>query len=209
MALQVTVNIQSNKIEAERDSFKYQVELNESNNWFASFSGIVESSPNIRYSNIDPNELIPVRRLIDDKIIFVEYGMLSHFLHVEVEDPVIENRISELETAIQDIQEMDGVQMSDLTWDNINSKPVEFPSEPHTHEISDVNGLMSVLDSKQPSGDYATKTELHGDLSGKVDKVEGKGLSPEEFTTAEKDKLAGLESPKFKGQFLSLADLTS
>lgn len=40
-------------------------------------------------------------------------------------------------------------------------------------------------------------------LNGKVDKVTGKGLSTNDYTTAEKDKLAGLESSKYKGQFLS------
>lgn len=41
----------------------------------------------------------------------------------------------------------------------------------------------------------------------KVDKVVGKQLSTEDFTTAEKTKLAGLEDSKFKGQFTSLSDL--
>lgn len=32
------------------------------------------------------------------------------------------------------------------------------------------------------------------DISGKVDKIPGKGLSTEDYTTAEKNKLAGLSS---------------
>ena len=56
----------------------------------------------------------------------------------------------------------------------------------------------------QPSeiADMATQTWVenknylteHQDISGKVDKVEGKGLSTEDYTTAEKTKLAGLEN---------------
>ena len=38
---------------------------------------------------------------------------------------------------------------------------------------------------------------------GKVDKVSGKGLSDTNFTQAEKDKLASLESSKFVGLFVS------
>lgn len=39
---------------------------------------------------------------------------------------------------------------------------------------------------------YYNKGEVDGLLAGKVDKVEGMGLSENSFTTAEKDKLAGL-----------------
>lgn len=49
--------------------------------------------------------------------------------------------------------------------------------------------------------EYITETELDqkgfattGDLSGKVDKVAGKGLSTNDYTTADKNKLAGLEN---------------
>lgn len=38
------------------------------------------------------------------------------------------------------------------------------------------------------------KTEIDGKLSNKVDKVSGKGLSTNDYTTAEKDKLAGIEA---------------
>lgn len=41
----------------------------------------------------------------------------------------------------------------------------------------------------QPKGSYLTS---HQDISGKVDKVAGKGLSTNDYTTAEKNKLASL-----------------
>ena len=48
--------------------------------------------------------------------------------------------------------------------------------------------------------EYVTETELNGkgyltehqDISGKVDKIEGKGLSTNDYTTEEKTKLAGI-----------------
>ncbi|MCY1288429.1 hypothetical protein D9M70_374690 [compost metagenome] len=46
-------------------------------------------------------------------------------------------------------------------------------------------------------------------LGDKVDKLAGYGLSQENFTSAEKSKLAGLESSHFKGVFASLAALES
>jgi hypothetical protein len=45
----------------------------------------------------------------------------------------------------------------------------------HTHAISDVTGLQTALDAK-------------------VDEVEGKGLSTEDYTSTEKSKLAGIEA---------------
>ena len=41
---------------------------------------------------------------------------------------------------------------------------------------------------------YYTKTETNGLLADKVDKVQGKGLSTEDYTTAEKTKLASLST---------------
>lgn len=57
-----------------------------------------------------------------------------------------------------------------------------------TQNISTVTGLQSILD-------------------GKVDKVEGMGLSQENFTSEEKNKLSLLEEPHFKGLFPSLEAL--
>lgn len=50
-------------------------------------------------------------------------------------------------------------------------------------------------------------SQLNSGLELKVDKVEGYGLSPEPFTSAEKDKLATVEDPKFQGQFGSVIEL--
>lgn len=41
--------------------------------------------------------------------------------------------------------------------------------------------------------DYAKSTDVETALDGKVDKVDGKGLSSNDYTTAEKEKLAGFE----------------
>lgn len=50
-------------------------------------------------------------------------------------------------------------------------------------------------------------SELSAALGAKVDKEAGKGLSSNDFTSAEKSKLAGLESSHFKGLHVSLATL--
>lgn len=42
---------------------------------------------------------------------------------------------------------------------------------------------------------FVTTTTMNAGLNGKVDKVDGKGLSTNDYTTAEKNKLAGLSAP--------------
>jgi hypothetical protein len=62
-------------------------------------------------------------------------------------------------------------------------------------------GNQSTLD------DVIDSATLQSELDGKVDKVIGFGLSEQNYTQAEKDKLASLESSKFRGLFSTLADL--
>jgi len=56
----------------------------------------------------------------------------------------------------------------------------------HYHSISDVSSLQDALNAKANALDVATA------LGSKVDTVAGKGLSTNDYTTTEKDKLAGL-----------------
>lgn len=58
-------------------------------------------------------------------------------------------------------------------------------------EIPDVSGFESSAHAEET---YATKTELSTGLGDKVDKVSGKGLSTNDFTTAEKTKLSNIET---------------
>lgn len=54
--------------------------------------------------------------------------------------------------------------------------------------IPDVEGLQAVLESK------ANTADVTSGLAGKVDKEIGKGLSSNDFTTTEKNKLSGIET---------------
>ena len=60
-----------------------------------------------------------------------------------------------------------------VSWGDIENKPTEFKPRPHKHEIEDVNNLESALYNK-------------------VDKEIGKGLSTNDFTNEDKDKLDSL-----------------
>ena len=57
-----------------------------------------------------------------------------------------------------------------------------------TTSISDVDGLESALNAK------ANASDVTSGLAGKVDKETGKGLSTNDYTTAEKNKLSGIEA---------------
>lgn len=69
--------------------------------------------------------------------------------------------------------------------------------------IFDGTGGDAVRDSGRGIGYYASV----GQLSQKEDKVAGKGLSTEDFTTAEKAKLANIAEAGFRGVFETLAEL--
>ena len=71
----------------------------------------------------------------------------------------------------------------------------EIPTK--TSQLTNDSGFLN-----QIPAEYITETELnakgylteHQDISNKVDKVSGKGLSTNDYTTSEKNKLAGIEA---------------
>lgn len=60
-------------------------------------------------------------------------------------------------------------------------------------ELAGGNNTLETL-GIQAAGDYATTSALNTGLSGKVDKVTGKGLSTNDYTNEDKNKLAGIET---------------
>lgn len=63
--------------------------------------------------------------------------------------------------------------------------------------------VAEAAEAFQPKGSYATAQQL----ANKVDAVEGMGLSSNDFTGAEKQKLSALEGSRYRGTFVSLAAL--
>lgn len=66
----------------------------------------------------------------------------------------------------------------------------------YTTNIGTITGIQMNGVSKGTSGviDLGTVITAHQDISGKVDKVSGKGLSTNDYTTNEKNKLSGIEA---------------
>ena len=95
----------------------------------------------------------------------------------------------------------DLLQNIDVTVDGVSASNLYVKDE--------VDDLLSL---KSDKADVYTKTEIdnkhyltkHQDISGKVDKVTGKGLSTEDYTTEEKNKLAGLSNYNDSAVLLAL-----
>lgn len=67
----------------------------------------------------------------------------------------------------------------------------DLQSNPNGGDLKYFDGKDWVYVNNKATGDIA---ELQEEIANKVDKVEGKGLSTEDFTTEEKTKLAGLSN---------------
>lgn len=78
-------------------------------------------------------------------------------------------------------------------------------------DIKDLRGKQNTIinDTQTATDKTWSSKKTKDELDKKVDKVSGKQLSDQNFTKAEKDKLAGLESSKFKGLYASLSALTT
>lgn len=72
-----------------------------------------------------------------------------------------------------------------------------------------VSGLVSEDDLQTILANYYTKTQIDNLLNNKVDKVQGKGLSEVDFTTAKDEKLQGIEAEANKTIVDSSLDDTS
>lgn len=109
-----------------------------------------------------------------------------------VEDSSSTNKVTKA-NLLKEVKAQIPTKISQLTNDSgyLESIPTEYITET---ELS-AKGYLTAVPSE-----YITETELNGkgyltehqDISGKVDKVSGKGLSTNDYTTAEKDKLSGI-----------------
>ena len=83
--------------------------------------------------------------------------------------------------------------LSQLTNDSgyLKSVPAEYVTESELTAKGYLTAIPEeyVIESELDAKGYLTE---HQDISGKVDKIEGKGLSTNDYTTAEKNKLNGI-----------------
>ena len=84
---------------------------------------------------------------------------------------------------------------SDISTSTIYLKPIG-DSSPNTYEeYIYINSKWEIIGTtKTDLSDYYTKTQVDNLLNSKVDKVNGKGLSTNDYTTAEKTKLSNIDT---------------
>lgn len=78
---------------------------------------------------------------------------------------------------------------------NAEHTHTNYAAATHTHAQGDIDGLATALSGKANTSHTHAQSEVTGlstALNGKVDKVSGKALSTNDYTTAEKNKLAGI-----------------
>lgn len=100
----------------------------------------------------------------------------------------VDNALSKALTAIQEHQDISGKQdvISDLAEIRANSKKGATALQSVPSEY--------VTETELSNKGYATSSSLESGLSSKVDKITGKQLSTEDFTTALKNKLSSLNN---------------
>lgn len=85
---------------------------------------------------------------------------------------------------------------------NVGQAPDDGTGDPYRTAMQKLNSNIQILDNEK-----ANTADVAVELGKKVDKVTGKDLSDENYTLAEKQKLAGLESSRYRGLFADLPAL--
>ena len=94
---------------------------------------------------------------------------------------------------------------------NIGTSPNDGSGDPLRTAFTKTNQNFDevYLDIQDLEANSITETELNTALSFKVDKVTGKGLSTEDYTTAEKNKLAALAAPLLSQDYAGELNLST
>ena len=126
------------------------------------------------------------------------------------------NTAADNSTAIKALQETDKTQTSDISALKTAVGTKASGDVAATGLFKDVAANTAAIANVKTTADAAAvKTDVDDALNGKVDKVEGKGLSTNDYTAAEKTKLAGIatgaqvnviESVKVDGTALAITE---
>lgn len=112
--------------------------------------------------------------------------------HLKYKGPAIDERLDLAGTALQEHQDISHL---------ATKEEVANVSDAKEDVIEDLEEIRSgaklgstSIQEHQDISHLSSKTDVSSGLNKKVDKVEGKGLSTEDYTTAEKQKLAALDT---------------
>ena len=83
----------------------------------------------------------------------------------------------------------------DEAWEKIGSTDIDLSGYVTTQALNTILAdYMTTSAFNTAIANYYTKTEINSQMDSKVDKVTGKGLSTNDYTNTEKDKLAGIST---------------
>ncbi len=172
--------------------------------WKTEFTGVTETFGDITIHSTD-EKFMPV--ITEGRARYAEgrnggawitchtsvYDMLNMVLYIHTQEGDTEFRF-ELDPHYCEID--DTTTTTEKTWSSskINSaivanKPVWGSIEGDLHDQTDLQEALTAIEAIADTADQKADTVLAG-LEGKVDKVEGKGLSANDFTDEEKQKLS-------------------
>lgn len=112
--------------------------------------------------------------------------------HLKYKGPAIDERLDLAGTALQEHQNISHLATKEEVAKGLDAKEDVIED---LEEIRSGAKLGSTsIQEHQDISHLASKTDVSSGLNKKVDKVDGKGLSTEDYTTAEKQKLAALDT---------------
>lgn len=153
----------------------------------------IEVAQNLPVSNISPTTIYLVPSQSESSDIYKEYIYVNNnwellgIQKTDLSNYYNKTEINNLLSAKVNSSDLSTVATSG-SYNDLSNKPI-IPTK-----TSDLTNDSNFISSSDLSNNYYNKTQTDNLLDTKVDKVTGKGLSTEDYTTAEKTKLAGIES---------------
>lgn len=138
---------------------------------------------------VDRNVDITVPTTISELINDSNYVSDANYTHTDNNfTTALKEKLEGVEDGAQE-NVIENIKVNNVTL-TVEDKTVDISVPTSTSQLVNDSGFVTDVDLSN----YYTKSEADNLLDDKVDKVAGKGLSTEDFTTAEKTKLANIES---------------
>lgn len=187
MSLLVTVTLQSDKINAQKDGLKYKTIFSNENKYTVSFEAklsgdsLLDNINGITYYN----ESLAVVRLEDNQLLHCPYSSFSNFRLIKNNEPITDGVKSVVGDLVDNTDPENPI--INLPYD------IDLNQIPQTLVLRDEDGNINVNEAQSDYNAVSLKQFVDA-LKLKVDKIEGKNLSSNDFTDEDVDKLSQSET---------------
>lgn len=116
----------------------------------------------------DSLTFVPTPHLSDSYTLSLRYAIAGAFVEQSNTAPIpqnillLPNQVMAIEQAIQYLNDQISTGSLSVSWDEITAKPTSFNPSSHNHEILEINGLTTALNSKASSGHNHSISEVSG-----------------------------------------------